>query len=162
MDFDAFPRLHQAHTASALLENCLPKIESLPKINTKSAPALTRSKVPDTALPAKRHLRSHSRCKPSANENPQIKLRVDSARLFEKLADLIPNDKNERAVEADDELHHANVLDAVASCTTRADAPELAYYNRRAYSSSVKGKDASKRLLIRKPSAPPREEDPGL
>jgi hypothetical protein len=167
-----FPRLLLALEAVKLIDESVSLEFPHSKLPSKSAPALRASipRPPTTAPPIKRHPRTCS--KPSLIKTKEelpdsSRIRVDSARLFEKLAEILPSPhektRDKSGAERDDETVHLDVMNAVASCTERKDPPEIDYFVRRAYSSSVKGKDMRKILLKAKASAPPPlDDDPGM
>jgi hypothetical protein len=165
MQLPEFPLLQQAQEAAKTLEGALPTITSSKSI-IKGFPAFNAQvpKPPISALPLpiKKHPRTCHRAsliKEEAGAIDHSRTRVDSARLFAKLADILP--KTSADTEDYDEVLHGNVMDAVASCTAQQEAPPLRYFVRKSYSSPIKGKET--RLLVPKPPAlPPLRDNPGI
>jgi hypothetical protein len=162
-----FPLLQQAHEAVLKLEDITFPAMTSSRALTKSAPAsdavAQTPRPPVTALIKKRARSCHKQSLVKEQEEPS-RIRVDSARLFEKLAEILPppNELSTSSEKYDEELH-TSVMSAVASCTVRKDAPQLAYFIRKEYSSSAKGKDIGNKLIIPKPPPPPPLlDDPGF
>lgn len=147
-DSSLFPLLQKAHDAVLLLEDTPNLVHtSLRRTPAKSAPAPNEYTIspspPITASPAKRN---HRTCyKPSFEkerndlEKTADRIRVDSAKLFSKLAEILPPGRNAATEEIDEivsEELHRSVLSAVESCTTQKEPPELGYYVRKGLNSS--------------------------
>lgn len=81
----------------------------------------------------------------NAAADGKTRLRIDSARLFEKLASFDSSAKGLPTAE-DHKDFHAQVMQAVEECKIYKGPPELDYFIRKAFSQPIKGK---KNLLLK-------------
>jgi hypothetical protein len=113
-----FPLLQRAHEAILKLEEGTFPAMTSSRALTKSAPAsdavAQTPRPPVTALIKKRVRTCHKHSLVAVQEDPS-RIRVDSARLFEKLAEILPP-PHELIISSEkyDEELHTSVMSAVA------------------------------------------------